>query len=171
MKDSYTILLNQFFKLSSNFSFQHFITIIYSFWKKIQIVCTKKICLAAFHGSFKALSNGEQFSYGFTMISLEEVKINRSILFSSFFAYFLLYMDMNIFTLLALKSKRIELLRSAWWHFEDFFLLFLMITDFNLFFTVVWSQISHKGDIFEQDGILGSFLNGTRIIWHAPHRS
>ena len=80
------------------------------------------------------------------MISLEKVKMNRSIFFSSFFAYFLLFMDMNVFTLLALKSKRIELLSSAWWHFEDFFLLFLMVTDFNVFFTVVWSQIRHKGE-------------------------
>ena len=95
--------------------------------------------MAAFDRSFKALSNGHRFSYDFTMISLEKVKMNRSIFFSSFFAYFLLFMDMNVFTLLALKSKRIELLSSAWWHFEDFFLLFVMVTDFNVFFTVVWS--------------------------------
>ena len=55
-------------------------------------------------------------------------------------------MEMNIFTLLALKSKRIEPLSSAWWHFEDFFLLFLMVIDFNVFFIVVWSQIRHKGE-------------------------
>ena len=108
---------------SSNFPavfFHHFLTHVYSFWNKIQIVCTRKICLAAFDRSFKALSNGHRFSYNFIMISLEKVKMNRSIFFSSFFAYFLLFMDMNIFTLLALKSKKIELPSSAWWHFEDF---------------------------------------------------
>ena len=74
------------------------------------------------------------------------MKINRSILLSSVYEYFLLFMNMNVFTLLALKSKRIKLLSSAWWHFEDFFLLFLMVTDFNVFFTVVWSQISREGE-------------------------
>ena len=111
---------------SSNFPavfFHYFLTYVYSFWNKIQIVCTRKICLAAFDRSFKALSNGHRFSYDFIMISLEKVKMNRSIFFSSFFVDFLLFIDMNVFTLLALKSKRIELLSSAWWHFEDFFLL------------------------------------------------
>ena len=122
---------------SSNFPavfFYRFLTHVYSFWNKIQIVCTRKICLAAFDRSFKALSNGHRFSYDFTMISLEKVKMNRSIFFSSFFVDFLLFIDMNVFTLLALKSKRIELLNSAWRHFEDFFKLFLMVTDFNMFF-------------------------------------
>ena len=52
-------------------------------------------------------------------------------MFPSFFAYFLLLVEVNVFTLLALKFKQIELLSSAWRHFEDFFNLFLMITDFN----------------------------------------
>ena len=68
-------------------------------------------------------------------------------------------MDMNVFTLLALKSKRIELLSSAWWHFEDFFFLFLMVIDFNVFFIVVWSQIRHKGEtIFLSKMVMGSLL-------------
>ena len=95
------------------------------------------------------------------MISLEKLKMNRSIFFSSFFAYSLLFKDMNVFTLLALKSKRIELLSSAWWHFEDFFLLFLMVTDFNVFFTVVWSQIRHKGETI----FLSKMVNGS-LFFH-----
>ena len=76
------------------------------------------------------------------------MKINRSILFPSIFAYFLRFVEVNIFTLLALKSKRIELLSSAWRHFEDFFKLFPMITDFNEVYSVVLSQISHVGGTF-----------------------
>ena len=82
------------------------------------------------------------------MISQEKVKMNRSILFPSFFAYFLLFVEVNVFTLLALKSKRIELLSSAWRHFEDFFKLFLMVTNFNEVYSVVLSQISHVGWTF-----------------------
>ena len=89
---------------------------------KIQTVSTKKICFAAFDRSFETLSNGRLFLYDFIMINLEKVIINRSIFFSSFFAYFLPFVDVNLFTLLALKSKRIKLLSSAWWHFKDFFL-------------------------------------------------
>jgi len=70
--------------------------------------------------------------------------MNKSIFFSSFFAYFLLFMDMNVFTLLALKSKRIELLSSAWWHFEDFFVLFLMVTDFNVFLQLFGHKLGIK---------------------------
>ena len=55
---------------------------------------------------------------------------------------------MNVFTLLALKFKRIELLSSAWRHFEDFFKLFPMVTDFKWFFSVVLSQSSHIGGTF-----------------------
>ena len=89
--------------------------------------------MAAFDRSFKALSNGHRFSYDFIMISLEKVKMNRSIFFSSFFAYFLLFMDMNVFTLLGLKSKQIKLLSSALQQVGDFFLLFPTVTDFNSF--------------------------------------
>ena len=53
--------------------------------------------------------------------------------YPALFAYFLLFVEVNVFTLLALKSKRIELHSSAWRHFEDFFKLFLMVTDFNRF--------------------------------------
>ena len=64
---------------------------------------------------------------------------------------------MNVFTLLALKSKRIELLSSAWRHFEDFFKLFPMVTDFNRFFKVVLSQISHIGGTFILAKMVKSF--------------
>ena len=71
--------------------------------------------------------------------------MNRSILFTPFFAYFLFSVEVNIFTVLALKSKQIELLSSALSHFEDFFKFFPMVTDFDRFFKVVSSQISHNG--------------------------
>ena len=54
--------------------------------------------------------------------------------FPHFFAYFLFFVDMNIFTLLALKSKQIEPLSSAWRHFKDFYLLFLKVRDFDIVF-------------------------------------
>ena len=71
---------------------------------------------------------------------------DRSTFFPSLFCIFAVFVEVNFFTLLTLKSKQIELLSSTWWHFEDFFLLFLIVTDFNVFFTNVWSQISHKGE-------------------------
>ena len=83
---------------------------------------------------FEALSSGHQFIYDFIMISPPKVKIDRSIFSSYFFAYFLFFVDVNVFTLLALKSKQIELLNFAWRHFEDFLKLFLMVTDFNMVF-------------------------------------
>ena len=64
------------------------------------------------------------------------------------FCIFSVFVEVNIFTLLALKSKRIELLSSAWRHFEDFFKFFPMVTDFDRFFLVVSSQISHIGGTF-----------------------
>ena len=83
---------------------------------------------------FEALSNGHRFIYDFIMIRPPKMKIDRSIFFPLFFAYFLFFVEVNVFTLLALKSKRIELLNSAWRHFTDFFELFPMVTDFNMFF-------------------------------------
>merc|ERR1711911_542307 len=97
-----------------------------------RVACTRlKICLAASGRFFKALSNGHRFLYDYIMISQEKVKINKSLFFPSFFAYFLLFVEVNIFTLLALKSKQIELLSSAWRHFEGFFKLFPMVIDFK----------------------------------------
>ena len=122
------------------------------------MVWTKKICLAPLGRFFEALSNGHRFLYDCIMISQEKVKINRSILFPSFFAYFLLFVEVNVFTLLALKSKRIELLSSAWRHFEDFFKLFSMVTDFNRGFQVVSSQISPIGETIFLTKMVHSFL-------------
>ena len=68
------------------------------------------------------------------MISEEKVNINRFIFFSHFFANLLPLVDVNIFTLLALKSKQIEPLSSAWRHFKDFYLLFLKVRDFDIVF-------------------------------------
>ena len=42
--------------------------------------------------------------------------------------------NMNIYTLLALKSLQIVLLSKDWQHFEDFLLLIPMITDYNVIF-------------------------------------
>ena len=58
---------------------------------------------------------------------------------------FTLEIEMSHFTL-AVKSERIELQRSAWWLQIACLQSFLMVTDFNVFFTVVWSRIRHKGE-------------------------
>ena len=61
--------------------------------------------------------------------------ISQEKLFSpDFFAYFLIFVEVNVFTLLALKSSQIELLNSVWRHFEDFFKLFSMVNEFNKVF-------------------------------------
>ena len=78
---------------------------------------------------FEALSYGQRFLY-----SREKVNINWSIFFSHFLANLLPLVDVNIFTLLALKSKQIEPLSSAWRHFKDFYLLFLKVRDFDIVF-------------------------------------
>jgi len=107
---------------------------------------------------FEALSNGHRFLYDYIMISQEKVKIKRSIIFPSFFAYFLFFVEVNVFTLVALKSKRIELLSSAWRNFEDFFQA--LYNDFNRFFQVVSSQISHIG---------GTIFLAKMVVKHAAN--
>ena len=72
---------------------------------------------------------------------------------------------MNIFTILALKSKRVKLLSSAWRHFENFFLLFLMITSFHMFFSVVYSQISHIGETIFLSKMVFNLNKDLRTIW------
>ena len=79
----------------------------------------------------------------FLTIIRKKININKSLILFSFFAYYLLFVDVNIFTLSALKSRRLELLSSAWRYLKDLFLLFAKVTDFNIVFKVVLSLISH----------------------------
>ena len=97
----------------------------------------------AFDRFFEALSSGHNFLYDFLTIIQEKININKSLILFSFFAYYLLFVDVNIFTLSALKSRRLELLSSAWRYLKDLFLLFAKVTDFNIVFKVVLSLISH----------------------------
>ena len=74
-----------------------------------------------------------------------------------------------LFTFFALKSKQIELLNSVWRNFEDFFKLFPMVTDFNVVFLVVFSQISYKGEtIFLTKMVMASSFMSDMLLICSP---
>ena len=53
---------------------------------------------------------------------------------------FILKFKVNLFTLSAVKSKRIELQNSAWWHLIAFLQSFLMVTNFHMFSWIICSE-------------------------------
>ena len=92
----------------------------------------------AFESPFEALYNGHRFSYTPVTDTCENVKKTCLNFVKKFLSILSAKFKVNIFILFALKSKRIELQRSAWWHLTAFLKSFPRVTDFSMvFFTIL----------------------------------
>ena len=118
--------LNNLFQydLSINFrsNFDHFLVLrgMHSIWCKIKTARASKLCLAAFESPFEALYNSHRFSYAPVTVKCKKVKNSCQNFAQKLLSILSALFKMNTFTRFALKSKRIELQRSAWQHLTAF---------------------------------------------------
>ena len=102
------------------------------------MVKASKLCLAAFESPFEALYNGYRFSYAPVTDMCKKIKKTCQNFAQKFLSILSALFKVNTFTLFALKSKRIELQRSAWRHLTAFLKSFPTVTGFPMvFFTIL----------------------------------